>query len=473
MFAQAKSLSRYVTVTALLTVIPIALAQTESEPAELDALAAPAGASVSEPTDVDAADGDAIELQSAGMEDPVDAPSERVETHDLFRSQSILREYDSAVTTGLRLVEIVEAEEGPNSIALADVLTEVGEIQRLAKQHDEAERTLLRSIEIYQSQSGQTAPELVRPMTSLGVNYIDDENYRPAVGVLGEARSLSRRNFGLLNEDQVEIIDHLTVGLIGLRQFEEADQQQLKMLHIYQRNHGVDTIDSLPGVYKHAAYLRIRGRFAEALSLYQRSVRIIQDERGKFDPALAEPLREIGNTYREQLIFDGLGASALKRSIEILEQAEPRDNLGLARSYRDLGDWLTVFSRVGNGIENYETAWQLLNEVEGGDELQRRWFGARTAKWIYRPPFSQRGLGQKGQEPGLKDGFVLIQLDVQPNGRTDNVVILESEPTGAKDETIVRSARRSRLRPYIVDGKAARLEGLRLRYEFHYRPEAF
>ena len=407
------------------------------------------------------------------LEPAVESASERIETHTSFRDQTKLGEFKTAATTGLRLIELVEAEEGPTSTALAEVLFEVGEVQRRAKQHDDAELTLIRSIEIYQSQGGQTTPELIGPMTSLGMNYNDAENYRPAVGVLGEARTLSRRNFGLLNEGQIEIVEHLTTSFVGLRQFEQADHQQLMMMQLYQRNHGTDTVASLPGVYKAAAYLRRRGRYNEALALYQRSVRVIQDERGKTDPELATPLREIGNSFREQLVFDGLGASALKRSIEILEQAEPRDYASLAQSYRDLGDWFTVFSKVGNGIEEYELAWQLLDEAEDGEQLRERWFGSSSIKWVYQPPYSRRGLRVKGEEPGLKDGFVLIQLDIKPDGRTANVVVIESEPAGAKDETIARSARKSRLRPHIVDGKVTLLEGRRLRYPFTYKPDAF
>jgi tetratricopeptide (TPR) repeat protein len=439
--SQAQFLNRTIAISALVALSAAAVAQPETAPPAL------------EPT--------------------VAAPGERVGTQTNFGDQAKLGEFETAATTGLRLIELVEAEEGPNSTALAEVLFEVGDVQRQAKQHDAAEVTLMRSIEIYQAQGGRTAPELIKPMTSLGMNYNDAENYGPAIGVLGEARTLSRRNFGLLNEGQIEIVDHLTVGFVGLRQYEQADHQQLMMLQLYQRNHGTDTVAALPGVYKHAAYLRRRGLYGEALTLYQRSVRVIQDELGKTDPALAAPLRGIGNSFREQLLFDGLGASALKRSIEILEQADPVDYANLAQSYRDLGDWLTVFSRIGNGAKEYELAWQLLDQAEDGEELQERWFGSRTAKWVHQQPFSQRGLRLKGQEPGLKDGFVLIQLDVKSNGRTDNIVVIESEPAGAKDETIARSARKSRLRPHIVDGKVARLEGLRLRYEFTYKPDAF
>lgn len=441
MSSQSQLLGRTIALSALLALSASAFAQT-------DAAVAPAQAA--------------------------EALNERFETHITFLDQTKLGEFETAATTGVRLIELVEADEGPTSIKLAEVLADVGDVQRRAKQHDAAELTLLRSIEIFQSQGGQTAPELIAPMTSLGMNYNDTEDYRPAVGVLGEARTLSRRNFGLLNEGQIVIAEHLTRGYVGLRDYEQADKQQLMALQLYQRNHGTDTVASLPAVYRHATYLRRRGRFAEALASYQRAIRVIHQERGKLDPALALPLREIGNSYREQLLFDGLGASALKRSIEILEQAEPIDYIGLAQSYRDLGDWYTAFNRVGNGTEEYEHSWQLLDQAEEeGEELQQRWFSSRKAKWIVQLPFSQRGLRLKGTEPGLKDGFVLIQLDVKPDGRTDNVVVLESEPAGGKDETVSRSARKSRLRPYMVDGKVARLEGLRLRYEFSYKPESF
>jgi len=412
--------------------------------------------------------------ESTGPDAPAPQPApNRFETHIEFLDRTELEEFDLAASVGTRLVDLVEAEDGPTSAGLAEVLTDVGEVQRRAGQYDAAERSLLRAIDIYQSLDGPASAKLINPMLSLGMTYNDSEKYGAAVIILSEARSIDRRNYGLLDEGQLAIIGHLTKSYIRLRDYEQANQKQLEGLRLSQRIHGVDTLESLPALYTYAAFLRSVSSHDEARYYYNRAIRIIHRERGKSDPALAYPLREIGNSFREQGFPEGLGASALKRAIEILEQAEPLDYLALARVYRDLGDWYTAFSRVGRGAEEYEKAWQLLGESEMGSPLQQEWFDTRQPEFVYFVSPSQRGLRAKGSEPGLKEGFVTIQFDLLPNGRTDNVTVLESDPVGGKDESTLRSMRNSRLRPNLVDGKVAVTEGLKRRYRFTYQPDAF
>lgn len=414
------------------------------------------------------------EQDIVGPEPPLAAPpASRFETHIEFLDRAALEEFDLAASVGTQLIDLVEAQEGPTSLELAEVLTEVGEVQRLAEQHEAAESSLLRAIDIYQSLDGPASEKLVEPMVSLGLSYNDSEKYAPAVVMFSEARSINRRNNGLLNEGQLAIIGHVTESYIQLRQYELAHRRQLEALQLSQRIHGVNTMDSLPAIYRYAAFLRQLGNYDDARFFYSGAIRVIQEDQGKLVPALAYPLREIGNSFREQGIEEGFGASSIKRSIEVLEEAEPLDYLNLARSYRDLGDWYTAFSRVGRGAEEYEKAWQLLEQSELGSRLQDAWFTTRRPQFVRYVPPSQRGLRAKGSEPGLKQGFVTIQFDLLANGRTDNVTVLESDPPGAKDESTMRSMRGSRLRPNIVEGKVVRTEGLRRRYLFSYKPSAF
>jgi len=416
--------------------------------------------------------------ETVGPDAPAPAPTpapetSRFETRAEFLDRTALAEFDLAASVGSRLIDLVEAEDGPTSRELADVLTEVGEVQRLAKEYEAAEGSLLRAIDIYQSLEGPTSAQLVKPMVSLGLNYNDSEKYAPAVIIFSEARSIERRNHGLLNESQLAIIGHVTESYIQLRDYEQAHRKQLEGLRLSQRIHGVDTIASLPALYTYADFLRDVGSYDAARVYYSQAIRIIHDNRGKLDSAAAYPLRQIGNSYREQMLNEGMGAGSLKRAVEILEQTEPLDSLELARAYRDLGDWYTAFSRVGKGSEEYEKAWQVLENSEAGTALRAEWFATRRPEFVRYMPVSQRGLRFKGSEPGLKEGFVTIQFDLLANGRTENVTILESDPVGAKDESALRSMRTSRLRPNIIDGKVVRTEALRRRYVFTYKPSAF
>jgi hypothetical protein len=52
------------------------------------------------------------------------------------------------------------------------------------------------------------------------------------------------------------------------------------------------------------------------------------------------------------------------------------------------------------------------------------------------------------------------------------VTILESDPPGFKDEAVLRHVRRSRFRPWVVEGVVAPGPGLAIRVDFRYLPDA-
>ena len=140
----------------------------------------------------------------------------------------------------------------------------------------------------------------------------------------------------------------------------------------------------------------------------------------------------------------------------------------LAATLRDLGDWYAAFSRVGRGGHEYRESWNTLGELENADELREAWY-QKPSFVLYVTP-SQRGLRPEGSEPGLVKGFVSVTFDVTPEGRTENVTVVESEPPGKKDEAILRSMRRSRFRPRIVDGEIVRAEQLTRKFTFSFKP---
>ena len=396
-------------------------------------------------------------------------PTSRFETRIDFLNLVEERQFDEAVLVGQKLAEIVAVEAGEDSDEYGEVLVELGEVQRRAEQHEAAEATFLKSIDIFTHNGGNFSPTLIGPLTGLGSNYNDMEAYRPALGAFNEARSISRRSYGLLNEDQIPILDRMTTSFLGLNDYEQADAQQLDALYLQQRRQGGNTMEVLPAIYKYARWLRSMGRYDEERLYYLRAMDIIKRRVGKINPAIAKPLRETANSFRAQRFPEGLGASSLKRSIELLKNADPPVPESLAESYRDLGDWYTAFSKIGRGSEEYRRAWEALENAGNGDKLRREWFSDPV--FVYYEPPSQRGLRPAGSEPGLVDGFVVVQFDLSPTGRTENVTVIDSDPEGKKDDTIARSMRKSRLRPRVVDGEPIRAEGLVRRYTFTYKPD--
>jgi TonB family protein len=445
---------------AVLGLVASVALQAQPAPAE-QSPPAPASASQEQPaTDVSppaqdaAADGDAVSP---------DALVSRFEANDAFGRLVADQKFAAAVPVGKRLAELTEQEFGKRSRETADVYAALGDAERHAGDHDGAEKSYLEAIDVYRSVDGVFTPLVIGPLTSMGENYDEAGQYLNAVSAYSEARTVNRRTFGLLNEEQIPLLDHMTQSLVALNDLAEADKQQLEALHLIQRNWPPDSDRSLAATYKYAAWLQSRGRFQEERDTYAQALRAITDASGENDPRRVEPLRGIANSFRSQGIPEPQGIGSLNQALEVLDAHQPRDDLATAEVLRDIGDWNVAFDKVDYAGEEYRRAWQLLGDVDNGEKVRADWF--RGANYVLREPISLRDISEERNAP---QGHVVAKFDLDTSGRPSNVVIVESDPPGLKDEAVLRAVRRSRFRPQMLDGELVSGQGLGLRFTYRY-----
>jgi len=392
----------------------------------------------------------------------------RLETQIEFVDLVEQHRYAEALPLAESMVELTELEFGRPSAELATALNNLAVVRRNVEQFEESTDAYLEAIEMYREIEGPFTESTITPLVALGANYHATGDYVRALGIFQEARTVNRRSFGLLNPDQVEIIYHISATLSSMRRYEEAHVQQEDALRLMERVYGPDSKEFVPYIYRYAEWLVSAFQFDPARYQYVRAMDIIRAIEGDDSPSLIKPLREIGNSYRAQKLAEGRGISSLKRALEIAESAPDGDKIELARVLRDIGDWYTAFSRVGASGEEYVRAWHVLGEVDNGEELRREWFD--DVNYVLREFPSTRGLADVG-DPGAEEGFVRIIFDVDETGGPLNVTVLESEPPGFKDDTMVRAVRRSRFRPRLVDGEIVYSTGLIRNFSFYYEPE--
>ena len=63
------------------------------------------------------------------------------------------------------------------------------------------------------------------------------------------------------------------------------------------------------------------------------------------------------------------------------------------------------------------------------------------------------------------EGFVTVRFDVDENGRTTNIAVVDSSHSGF-ERAAVRAAAKFRYRPKVVDGQAVLTSGLQYRFRF-------
>ncbi len=409
------------------------------------------------------------------VEDPqAEIPSEthlsRLETQIVFLDLVEERRFEEALPYAETIAELTETEFGSPSTELATSLANVAYIQRGLRNFDESNEAFATSIDMFRELEGPFTPSTINLLVSMGENFQTTGEYFQALNIFEEARTVNRREYGLLNPDQIEIVYRISSALSGMRRYEEAHQMQQDALRLMERFHGTESLEILPYIYRYAEWLASAFLFEGARDQYLRAMDIIREFEGPESGLLVRPLRQMGNTFRRQKVAEGRGIGALRRALEVAEAQPEPDTLELARVLRDIGDWYTAFSRVGGSSEEYLRAWELLGSVEDGERLREEWFADADGDYVLREYPSTRGIVE-ADEPGAVEGFVRIVFDIDVSGKPLNVNVLESDPPEFKDATMLRAVSRSRFRPRIEDGEIVYSPGLIRNFTFHYIPE--
>jgi TonB family protein len=372
------------------------------------------------------------------------------------------------VTASEQLVASSTATNGRNSLQTAEAYVGLADAQREENQYDDAAESYLTAVEIYRAIDGPFTPLAIPPLTELGDNYREANDNVNAVSAYSEARTVSRRVFGLHNVEQIDLLDRMSDSLLSLNQLAEAEAQQLEALRLVQRANAPDSDAVLAAIYKYAEWLGGRGLYQLQRDQYTRALRLIRNgSGGENDVRLVTPLLGIANTYRQERNPAGPGYAALQDAFELLRQQPERDVLALATALRDIGDWNTAFGKVGYDGSEYQRSWDMLSALPNGDQLRKQWYSG--ANYVLYEPLSPRGVSM---DPAAVAGHVLVRFDIDTGGNPSNVTLLESNPPGFKDDAVLRHIRRSRFRPWIVDGASAPGRGLAIRVDFRYLPDA-
>jgi TonB family protein len=400
----------------------------------------------------------------AGVEQP--APENWLETRIRMEELAEAGDFEAAAALQARLLELAAAEFGEDSPRLAETHLLIADIYRRGGDFTAAEASILNAIDVYSEQEGPLSPVLIDPYLDLGENYDAAGDYGSAISAYSEARTIGRRNFGLLNKDQLAIIDSMTAAAERLGQLEEARDLQIEALTLVERTHDETSLEALEARYKYAAWLRRHRQFDEERRIYFEILRMLNRDHGDEPLLTVRALRERAASYREEDNGDGLGLSGLRDALEMVEELPDPPALLLAELHVEIADWNVEFSRSGAIGDDYLAAWNYLGTLPNGAELRREWFDGLTVVEI--DPISSRGLST---DFGAPSGYVVVRFTVDRAGRARDVEVTDSYPQGFKDGAFLRQYREARFRPRIVNGELVATRRAR-RNEFRFDPEA-
>ncbi len=395
--------------------------------------------------------------------------SPRIEAHVRFLRLNDEERYLEAGVAAQEVVDLTSDEFGSDSMELTTPLVNLATMQLRNGPLQSAEASYKRCVAIIENHEGLLSERLINPLNGLGATYNRLGLYEQAVQTYERALRINHVNDGFYNFEQFKIYDGLTESYIGLEEIEDANFFQESQLEIYQRKVGVNSPAIAPGLYKLAEWYERSGQLELALHTYRKADTVLRNgEGGNTNPERVRALEGEAYIY-ERAGNQSASASVLKRAISIIDANPEIDYVSRGTLLVRLGDLYARSGKATSAEENYTEAWRDLSRDGSDLDLRDRFF-AKPVRVAGRP-LSSLELAPNARKVNpeyLSAGRVLISYTVKADGRTADIRVVESEPSGMMDKSLVSTFSRSLFRPQRVDGVATDAENQLFQLDFRY-----
>lgn len=390
-----------------------------------------------------------------------------------------------AVPAAFEVLELTRELEGEDNAALVTPLTNLATAQMRAGDLLAAESNYSAAVSLVEEHAGVVSPRLITPLMGLGQVYMRAGQLVQATESYERALHVNHANEGFYNLEQFPARDGLTESYLGQKDIEKANFHQQSQLQIMEHRVGSESPELLPALSKLGDWYERTGQMQAARLVRQDTARLIAATGGENDPALVEPLIAIADSYRNQALqppgadpMQGpdtllpMSSVVLRKALSIVDQQPEPDPLQRARVLVEFGDLYLIWGKRNSSAEAYADAWRTLSSDEKYADQRDRYFKQPVRlSWTAPPtvyPASARKLPAGSM---LEPGYVVVKYTVDPTGRISSAEVIESDPAGLIDKSVLDAVRRSVYRPRHVDGEPTVAEGLSLRHDFAYRIE--
>jgi tetratricopeptide (TPR) repeat protein len=276
---------------------------------------------------------------------------------------------DEADTVAKRVVELAIRVSGPDSTDTARALTNLGIVQHRTQQFDAAQQNFQAAVEIIESNEDRLNAQLVNPLRGLGVAQLEGGRPDLAVGTFQRAVHVTHVNEGPHNLDQVDILNSLAEASLRLGSTDDAREIQDTIYALNARHYADNVLDLLPALMERAVWQHRAGFIYDERTTYRRVVRIIEEQFGKDDLQLIEPLTRLGQSF---FFIDMSGAESVqpvtmttgeiyfKRAARIAEQNPDADWQDAASTTLALADFYMYQGNEPRARKTYREAWDIV-----------------------------------------------------------------------------------------------------------------
>jgi hypothetical protein len=393
--------------------------------------------------------------------------------------------------------EMARAETPAHSEQLAAALMRKGTAQLKTQDAPGAQASYAEAVAITEYRHGNFHRELVAPLRALGEAYAASNEHASASQAWHRAAVITRRNDGLFNTAQQELLKSICASQTALGKLPEAEQNLQYLWQIQERAYGADdprVMDALDALGDW--YSRI-GDFDRSRQIYGYALAVVHRKLGD-DPAMVPALRgyarsfvraltvpgiakeepqvmtasataEFGTPVRAEappfldpLALPDIGANMLRKAVSILRIRSESSGDVLAATLLDAGDWYEIRRDPATALTFYKKAWALLNDRSAGESQQM--LDHPVPIYLLPPAISRKNRDTAPEEVAEKQ--VLAEFTVDADGSVQNPVIVEEDVGARRSTETLKALRNARYRPRFVNGEPVATTGVRYRQVF-------
>ncbi len=387
---------------------------------------------------------------------------------------------DLARSVALDLAEEVSKNFDIDSVTYAKVLTNAAILDSLSGNESEALISLNKAVELIEAVNVYHA-HLFRILMARAYIETTLKQFDVATETLRRAQHISHRQDGVYTRLQLPAVNNLAAIQLQQGFHERADLQQRFNLKVSEQAFGVNGEELLPTLEKLGAYFAMRGYsvsqygttenrmfrdqlFRQSVSLYNRSISIIEDKYGTDDLRLVKLLIGLSNARFKQGAPRNLTKEPMERALSIVSTHPSTDESDIAKSFVNLADTYIITSDH-RAKEVYLQAWQVLADHPEYDELRYELFGKPKRLFPKRRIQPVLNRFPASVQPGHKL-FMDLEYDVRSDGRVQNVRVIDSNIPNEQKRVFKGIISKMRFRPRIVDGELFETKGLSLHQIF-------
>ena len=404
-----------------------------------------------------------------------------------FRRTFDERQYAAAAELARKLLELADQQaKSPLDEEVQVALMNLALAQYYAGDYTGAETSYLRVIDAAEKSGRPLTTRLARANAGLAGVYYANKRYDVAVERFDKAVAMSRRDEGLLNTQQVPMLEKYADALTRLGRYQDALQAHKYILRVETRTYGESDPRIAPALERFGRWYARVGAYDQSRRTLKQALEVVVRSEGEASSNLIGPLAALAECDRLQLfdptqvtitstdterstmfhdeafapptvspgVLAAEGEKALQRAVALAEARKEPSFVQIADVRTQLGDWYQVFGQPERALPQYVQAWHAAKKVTAqaaGKPLTTLLFGEPALLHFVRPEGWDRYAKRKPDEMEVRSVSTLFTVDAE--GRPQGIKVTDDSGDAKRAQKTVQALKDARYRPRFDNGK--------------------